>query len=318
MKWLDFLRNWTLPVAIVTGTVAYLTFDLLPPLAGAAQVMGVFFDHFFPITIFLTLFTTFVRIDYHALRPHRWHAVLLLAQVGLVAVLCSVVWLCGEGRMQGRLLTEAMLACVIAPCASAAPVVTGKLGGNMAQMTLFTLLSGAWATVCIPLVFPMLEREADITFLQAFLMIAQQVAAIILLPLVLGWTVRHYMPRLRDWLIARRNLPFYMWAVSLAITTGITVKNIMHTPATPWLLLSIAAMSAVVCALQFGLGRCIGRRWGDKVCCGQGMFQKNTGLAIWVTYMYLDPVASVGAGCYVLWQNIVNSLELWAYRKGRF
>jgi len=31
--------------------------------------------------------------------------------------------------------------------------------------------------------------------------------------------------------------------------------------------------------------------------------------------MYLNPVASVGAGCYVLWQNIINSLELWEYRK---
>ena len=30
---------------------------------------------------------------------------------------------------------------------------------------------------------------------------------------------------------------------------------------------------------------------------------------------YLNPVASVGAGCYVLWQNIINSLELWEYRR---
>jgi len=26
--------------------------------------------------------------------------------------------------------------------------------------------------------------------------------------------------------------------------------------------------------------------------------------------MFLSPVASVGAGCYVLWQNIINSMEL--------
>jgi BASS family bile acid:Na+ symporter len=26
-------------------------------------------------------------------------------------------------------------------------------------------------------------------------------------------------------------------------------------------------------------------------------------------------MASVGAGCYVLWQNIINSLELWQYRR---
>jgi BASS family bile acid:Na+ symporter len=34
-----------------------------------------------------------------------------------------------------------------------------------------------------------------------------------------------------------------------------------------------------------------------------------------VAYTYLNPVASVGAGCYVLWQNIVNSVELWEYRR---
>jgi BASS family bile acid:Na+ symporter len=31
--------------------------------------------------------------------------------------------------------------------------------------------------------------------------------------------------------------------------------------------------------------------------------------------MYLSPVASIGAGCYVLWQNIINSMEIWQYRK---
>ena len=29
----------------------------------------------------------------------------------------------------------------------------------------------------------------------------------------------------------------------------------------------------------------------------------------------VNPMASVGAGCYVLWQNIVNSVELWEYRR---
>ena len=48
---------------------------------------------------------------------------------------------------------------------------------------------------------------------------------------------------------------------------------------------------------------------------GQALFQKNTALSIWVAYMYLHPVASVGAGCYVLWQNIINSIELWETRR---
>jgi len=67
--------------------------------------------------------------------------------------------------------------------------------------------------------------------------------------------------------------------------------------------------------IQFAIGRKIGKRYGEHINAGQALFQKNTALAIWVSYMYLNPVASVGAGCYVLWQNIINSLELWEYRK---
>ena len=111
------------------------------------------------------------------------------------------------------------------------------------------------------------------------------------------------------------NLSFYCWAISLSITTGITVKNIVHSSASIELLLLIAIATFVLCFVQFGIGRGIGRHMGEEVNSGQALFQKNTALSIWVAYMYLNPVASIGAGCYVLWQNIINSLELWHYRR---
>ena len=89
----------------------------------------------------------------------------------------------------------------------------------------------------------------------------------------------------------------------------------MHSEAPLSLLLMIAALSLVLCFVQFVIGRFIGRHLGEEINSGQALFQKNTALSIWVAYMYLNPVASVGAGCYVLWQNIINSLELWAYRR---
>ena len=109
------------------------------------------------------------------------------------------------------------------------------------------------------------------------------------------------------------NLSFYTWAVCLSITTGITVKNIVHSEATLTLLAAIAVGTLLLCVVQFVMGRAIGRRLGEEVNAGQALFQKNTGLSIWVSYMYLSPVSSVGAGCYVLWQNIINSVEIWAY-----
>ena len=138
---------------------------------------------------------------------------------------------------------------------------------------------------------------------------------VLLLPLVLGWYIQHYMNGLHSRIVAMPNLSFYCWAISLSITTGITVKNIVHSEATVWLLLWIALTSLVLCFVQFAIGRAIGRRLGEEVNAGQALFQKNTALSIWVSYMYLNPVASVGAGCYVLWQNVINSFELWQYRK---
>ena len=77
----------------------------------------------------------------------------------------------------------------------------------------------------------------------------------------------------------------------------------------------IAVATLLLCVLQFAIGRGVGRWLGEEINAGQALFQKNTGLSIWVAYMYLSPVASIGAGCYVLWQNIINSMEIWQYRK---
>ena len=127
--------------------------------------------------------------------------------------------------------------------------------------------------------------------------------------------MQHYVKGICARIAAMPNLSFYFWAISLSITTGITVKNIVHSEAGLPVLLMIATMSLILCFVLFLVGRSIGRHLGDEIDGGQALFQKNTALSIWVAYTYLNPVASVGAGCYVLWQNIINSLELWEYRR---
>ena len=179
----------------------------------------------------------------------------------------------------------------------------------------YTLLSALASALLIPLVFPLLEQTVHVDFLSAFLIILHKVAIVLLLPLVLGWIVQHHLPALQRRIAAMPNLSFYCWSVSLAITTGITVRNIVHSSAALSLLLAIAAATLLLCFVQFVIGRTIGRHLGEEINAGQALFQKNTALSIWVAYMYLSPVASVGAGCYVLWQNIINSVELWQKRR---
>lgn len=317
---IQFIKDWTLPVAIAIGSTCYLLFYLVPGLDAAGDALGPVFDLIFPLFVFLTLLVTFCKVDYHQMRPHRWHAGVLAAQLLLVAVNIGIIFWAESlhdhpSPLTSKLLWEAVLTCIIGPSASAAPVVVGKLGGNISTMTTFTLLSSLVSAALIPLVFPILEQVVHVDFLSAFLVILQKVSIVLLLPLVLGWFIQHYMHRLHRRIVSMPNLSFYFWAISLSITTGITVKNIVHSEATILLLLLIALATFVLCFIQFAIGRGIGRYLGEEINAGQALFQKNTALSIWVAYMYLNPVASVGAGCYVLWQNIINSFEIYEHRK---
>ena len=316
MGLIRFLKDWTLPVAIATGTICYLTFYYTPQLDELGDRLSPVFDIIFPISVFLTLFINFCKVNFHEMRPHRWHIGVLVAQLLMVAAIVMIC-LSLEDRPDSKLVWEAMLTCVIGPSAAAAPVVVGKLGGNISTMTTYTLISSFVSALMIPLVFPMLEQMVHVDFLDAFLIILEKVSLVLLLPLVLGWLMQHYVKGVCARIAAMPNLSFYCWAFSLSITTGITVKNIVHSLASPLLLMMIAVLTFVLCFVQFFIGRAIGCRLGEEINCGQALFQKNTALSIWVAYMYLNPVASIGAGCYVLWQNIINSFELIGVRKKR-
>jgi len=313
-RFILFIKNWTLPVAIAVGSVCYLTFYWIPALDTLGDQLSPIFDIIFPLFVFLTLLITFCKVDYHQLRPHHWHTGVLIAQLLLIAITIGIIFWIEENADQ-KLLWEAMLTCIIGPSASAAPVVVGKLGGNINTMTTYVILSSLASTALIPLVFPILEPAAGVAFFDAFLVILQKVAIVLMLPLVLGWFIKHYLPRLQRRIADMPNLSFYTWAISLSITTGITVKNIVHSHATMMLLFWIAVTTLLLCFVQFVIGRGVGRWLGEEINAGQGLFQKNTALSIWVAYMYLNPVASVGAGCYVLWQNVINSFEIWQDRR---
>ena len=221
--------------------------------------------------------------------------------------------------LHGRtlVLAEALLTCIISPCASAAPVVTQKLGGNLEEMTTYTFLSNFITALLIPICFPMLDEGANIGFITAFSLILYKVFTVLVIPMLLAYIVKHYMHGLCPRIVSVKDLSYYLWGCSLLIVSGTTMKNILHAQTSVSFLLLIALLSLVLCLFQFGCGRAIGRRFGVTVNAGQGLGQKNTAFAIWIACTYLSPLSSVGPGCYILWQNIINSWQIWRAAKRR-
>ncbi len=327
MDIIRFIKDWTLPVAMGTGAVFYLIFAFTPQLDEVAMVMGPFFATILPLFMFLILFVTFCKVDFHQLRPVAWHAWVLLFQtlfIGVLMVLMLYPSLQSQAAeppssslvpSSSKILMEALLMCIISPCATAAAVVTQKLGGSLEQTTTYTFLSNFLTVLLAPVCFPLIEKGSDITFWAAFTKILHEVFLVLVMPMLLAYVVKHRMKRLHQRIVAVRDLSYYLWACSLMIVTGTTVKNIVHAQVSVWLLTAIALLGLVICIVQFAVGRFIGHYFDHTQEAGQALGQKNTAFAIWLSSAYLNPLSSVGPGCYILWQNIVNSVEIWQYRK---
>lgn len=298
------------------GALLYLLFAFTPQLDDMATAMGPFFATILPLFMFLILFVTFCKVDFRQLRPVAWHGWVALFQVLFIGVLMALMLMpSGEPSAQAKVLMEALLMCCISPCATAAAVVTQKLGGSLEQMTTYTFLSNFMTVLLAPVCFPLIEKGADITFLAAFTKILHEVFLVLVVPMLLAYIVKHHLKGLHRRIVAVRDLSYYLWACSLMIVTGTTVKNIVHAEVSVWLLTAIALLGLLICIVQFAVGRFIGHYFDHTQEAGQALGQKNTAFAIWLSSAYLNPLSSVGPGCYILWQNIVNSVEIWLHRK---
>ena len=298
------------------GALLYLLFAFTPQLDDMATAMGPFFATILPLFMFLILFVTFCKVDFRQLRPVAWHGWVALFQVLFIGVLMALMLMpSGEPSAQAKVLMEALLMCCISPCATAAAVVTQKLGGSLEQMTTYTFLSNFMTVLLAPVCFPLIEKGADITFLAAFTKILHEVFLVLVVPMLLAYIVKHHLKGLHRRIVAVRDLSYYLWACSLMIVTGTTVKNIVHAEVSVWLLAAIALLGLLICVVQFAVGRFIGHYFDHTQEAGQALGQKNTAFAIWLSSAYLNPLSSVGPGCYILLQNIVNSVEIWLHRK---
>lgn len=69
MQLIRLLKDWTLPVAIATGSIVYMIFALVPQLDTFATCAAPVFDALLPMFMFLVLFVTFCKVDSCRLPP---------------------------------------------------------------------------------------------------------------------------------------------------------------------------------------------------------------------------------------------------------
>ena len=263
-----------------------------------------------PYLIFTMLLLTFSKISLRDLRPRLSHLYLLCIEIiGAIAIYYLLAPF-------DSIVAQGMMICIICPTATAAAVVTGKLGGNVANITTYTLLCNIAVAFVIPALFPIIAPSANHTsFGAAFMHIMGRIFPLLICPFLLAQLIRWLLPKINAKLTSISGLAFYMWAIALTIAMGMTVRSLIEEPTDTHTLILLSIGSLLACLFQFFTGKAIGKASDDTIACGQSLGQKNTILAIWICTAYLNPVTALAPGLYVIWQNFFNSTQLYLAHK---
>lgn len=285
-----------MPIAMIIGILFYPIFGKLAFLT--------------PYLIFTMLFLTYSNMDFQKIRLSKLHFILLSIQLfGSIAAYFAL-------RGYNEILAQGAMICILIPTATSAPVITEMLDGNVESLTIYSLLSNVTLMIISPILFSFMGTYQEVPFFESFLKIFQQIALLLFVPLLIAFFIKKTATDFSKKIARKSNLSFYFWTFALIIVVARTVEFIQLQSSKDYqieILLGIVALFA--CGLQFYFGKKIGSKFNNTIAAGQSLGQKNTILAIWMSQIYLDPIASIGPGAYVIWQNIFNSYQVWRKRK---
>lgn len=286
------LKPWILPIAMLMGVLFH------------NQIESVAF--LTPYLIFTMLLITYCKVSFRNIRVEK--SMIWLLAIQLIGSIAAYYVL----NHWNHALAESIFICILCPTATAAPVITGILGGNVEKVVTYCLIINLAVALLAPIMIAYINENADIALYESMLTIASKVIPLLIGPLVIAFILKYAMPKVQPTIAKHSGITFYIWAIALIIVVGNAVSFVMKEPtsAIP-LMIAMGVLSLVACLLQFRIGWLIGKKYGDTIAAAQSLGQKNTILAIWLSLTYLEPIASVGPACYVAWHNIVNSGQIY-------
>lgn len=314
LKVFSFFRKFALPCSLVLGALGYLIFANVPFLQPLGDAVGPRLVELMPVVLFALLYVTFCKIEIKEMKPKAWHFVLQLIRTSLALLMVIAICLFGK-NYETKVILEGAFICFICPTAAAVAVVTEKLGGSIGSLTTYTVIANIFTMIIIPSLFPMVEKGADVSFLYMSMMVFRNVTTVLVVPLLLALLSRKFLLRFVDKVKSVKDLGFYMWCFNLTILMGETLRNFLHATVSGWILALLLIVPLAVCLVQFAIGKAVGRHWDASISAGQALGQKNTIVGIWLTLTFLNPLAAVAPGAYVVWQNLVNGWQLWYKEK---
>ncbi|MGE4586449.1 MAG: hypothetical protein AB7D05_03815, partial [Mangrovibacterium sp.] len=257
-----------LPVAMLTGVAFGLSFP-----AVTAMLNGVI-----PWLIFVMLLIPYCRISPGELKPGPMHFRMLVVQLLLAALAYLLLFRLNPLFAQGAFI------CFFGPTATAAPVIAAMLGGSISAVITYSLLSSLAVALLSPFVFSLIGTHTELSFFASVWLVGKQIFPLLLMPLVLAFLLRRFVPRLHAVVRDRQSVSYYLWVTAMVLVMGRATAFLVSRGTSGWMTeAGLAGVAVLSCMLQFFLGHKLGVRYGEPVAGTQGLGQKNTVLMIWMS-----------------------------------
>lgn len=289
------MRSTAMPISMVVGVLLCYPITAFDKWSGEIAT---------PLLIFSMLFCTFCRVSIREMKPKMLHLWLMVAQIVATFVIYYLLRPFGDTIAQGGMI------CALTPMAMGAMVLAGMLGAKVETMATHSLICNILTAFIIP---PLLSAWGNGSC--SFGVIILRVTPLLVLPFVVAQICRWLTPNVARKIGKNSMLSFYMWLLSLVIIMGkITCFVIDGGIENARMEIILAVVALVICLVQFGIGHWLGCRYGERVAGAQALGQKNTIFAIWLSQSFLNPLACIAPTAYIVWQNLVNSYQIYKKR----
>ena len=250
------------------------------------------------------LFMVYLQLDLRELKPRAAHWTILLVNI-LVGVAAYLAF-----RLTGnRDLALAAFFVGITPTATAAPVIMNLLRGRVGFVVSGLIVTNVGVSLALVVLIPAVTGQLKFGFV---LEVFHTLLLIMALPLVLALALRRFVPSAAEWPKRFKMLSLSMWSAMLLIISAKASDFLRSNDGSPWIVVGIAGIAALLCAVNFTLGRFIVPR---RLCRegSQTLGQKNTMLTLSLATSFATPLAALGPTFYVICHNAWNSCQLFAF-----
>ncbi|MBO4632344.1 MAG: hypothetical protein J5858_10510, partial [Lentisphaeria bacterium] len=245
-----------------------------------------------------------LQVKVQGLRPRKTHWLILAANVGIGLSAWLLASLSGS-----RDLAHAAFFTGINPTASAAPVIMRFLGGDVEFVVTSFLTTNIGVSLSLTGLIPLVTGNFTLNFL---LNVVWNLFFLIGIPMTAAFLVRRIYPKAKELVPKLANFSFMLWISMLFLTASSASEYIRKSAVSPMILLEIAGLSALICAINFTLGYFFaGKNFNRE--SSQSLGQKNTMFTLSLALTFSGPLAALGPTFYVLWHNLWNGMQLFLH-----